>query len=496
MLEFLRKASDTIFFKILFILLALSFFSWGIIGYLGGRSSNKTAIEAGDRSISLVRLDEILTNQEKILKQKMNFSEIPNQLRGNLLGKIISELKTDLLLNNEAENLGIVVSKEKILDMIKNSPEFKDDKGNFSKEKLERFLRFSGITQEYFVAITKEKIQRDIIKNLVISGILPGKTIARQIYMFEKDGRIIDGVKIAMDKININENPKDEDLKLVYNANQDKFVDPEYRKISYVIINEKAANKLEGSKSISSKMYNLAESVIDEIAGGSTLKEAADNYKVNYISLNPINKNGVMKNGKKLTDKKFQQYITEAFEAEKGIESDIKNLDNELLIFMVEDVIKSKPKPFKEVKNKAKNLWLEKEKIEFAARKATEIETALSEGKPIPANNYITKYNNLKVTRAGAGNKFSAQFLTKVLSQDIGKTVVNKTDDFYEVGIIKSIAEIDMENINDKDLALIQGKLLKAASYNTAEEYLLHLQEKYGVDVNQELIERAFFPKQ
>ena len=128
MIEKMKRVSETAIAKFLLALITLSFVFFGFTNDFTG--SGNIALKVADKSVSIQELDLELRRQIDQFKQKTG---IPNfnykqALQMGLVDQIINNMTYRLLLDAEAKDEGILVSDDKIYEIIKNTKDFQDDK--------------------------------------------------------------------------------------------------------------------------------------------------------------------------------------------------------------------------------------------------------------------------------------------------------------------------------------------------------------------------------
>jgi parvulin-like peptidyl-prolyl isomerase len=167
--KFLRKRKNVrIILWIITILIIPGFFLWGV-GIEGSRKSQFAAV-VNREPITLREFYDQLWKVEE--KYKELFGENYNQLRDklNLEKNVLESMIREKLLFQEARKRRIKVYKNEIINVIKQDPAFKNEKGEFDEEKYKQIL--SSYPDEELVKI-EDQIRKEILiqklKDQVIS---------------------------------------------------------------------------------------------------------------------------------------------------------------------------------------------------------------------------------------------------------------------------------------------------------------------------------------
>ncbi len=499
MIEKLRQGSETAIAKFLFGIITLSFIFFGFTNDFTG--SSNIAVKVGDKSISIQELDQELRRQIAQFREK---TKIPNfnykqALQMGLVDQIIDNMTYRILLDLETKDQGIVVSNDKIYEIIKKTVDFQDDKGNFSPEKFAYILDQNNITEQKFIDEISNDISRQILMNAITSNI-DHSYISELLYKNKNEKRIFDVVSFKVENEKIATQPTDSELKEIYETNKKSFEQPEYRKISYITITPEMAMKFRNIKAtdddkIYRTMIEMGENVIDEINGGAKIDEIAKTFGISKTMLPDLNVEGKKRDGSIFKDKTFtQKYRDIAFFAldENGISDVLDNGDNVILV-MVEKVFPAAPKSFENVKNEVKQIWTRNAQVAQAQEKVNKISSALSSGekfataiKKIDAN--ANPLLNTETSRFN--NLYTSDFLTKLFASEVGKTLISQTKDVYYVAILR---DIKIPEITDKaDFEKFHTQEKTNFANMIVDNYISSLYKKYGVKKNDKVIQRLF----
>jgi parvulin-like peptidyl-prolyl isomerase len=481
----LRNASEGVFFKIIFGLIALSFLSWGIIGYLGG-SKIKPAIQMSGYEISQSELDNLYKLRLRFIRRSTD-KKISDVVKEQILSQIIEGLVLETVLKREAQNLGLVVTDEKAIETIRDSSEFKDENGNFSQNIYLNYLYANGYSEAQFIRLTKDNIQKNLLTNAVMTGVISPQVKADALYKIRNDKRKILAYIIDSKKTDISSKPSDSNLRETYKNNKEKFMLDEMRKVSYLFINKDKFPTF-------SALYQKSDEVLDDIAMGKSLKEIAKESDFKYVDLPFINNKAIKENGKKISLKKNElppDFLSQVFAAEAKIESMPIEVENGITIFKVEEIIEPRALKFSQVEDQVRAIWYQNEQMRKAAKTASEVQEALNKNRQISFSN-VDKIQ--KTISQFDDTRLSPKFISEVFYAPVGQIVQNKDDNKYEIG--KSLEIID-PNINRKDdqYGRIMNSVATNLSENLMQEYINHLKEKYDVEINWEQINKYILRK-
>ena len=215
--KFLRKRKNVrIILWIITILIIPGFFLWGV-GIEGGRKSHYAAV-VNREPITLKEFYDQLWKIEE--KYKEIFGESYNQLRDklNLEKNILESMIREKLLFQEAKKRRIKVYKNEIVNVIKQDPVFKNEKGDFDEEKYKQIL--SNYPDEELV-----KIENQIRKEILIQKLKDQVVSETNISVEEKE--IDDYIKnVGSEKVN-----REDIRKMILWQKRERYFEDWYKKV-------------------------------------------------------------------------------------------------------------------------------------------------------------------------------------------------------------------------------------------------------------------------
>ena len=122
----------------------------------------------------------------------------------------------------------------------------------------------------------------------------------------------------------------------------------------------------------------------DARAGGESMKEAAGRQRLKVVTIDAVDRNGRTPDGTTLTSlPQSSELLREAFEAEPEMENPAISIGSiGFLFYEVDAVTPARDRTLDEVRDQVAADWAANEAATRLAEKATEVETALSGGKP------------------------------------------------------------------------------------------------------------------
>ena len=148
MLTYMRKHSRSWFIKLIFGAIILTFVAWGGSTYWA-KEQNKIA-KIDKHIISIQQYSKAYSNTLKAYEQQygpMFTPEIIKMLKLN--EKVLDQMIDNYILEQEAQRLGVSVSKADLQEAIRSVPAFVSG-GTFDMERYKRLLEQYELTPQQF----------------------------------------------------------------------------------------------------------------------------------------------------------------------------------------------------------------------------------------------------------------------------------------------------------------------------------------------------------
>jgi len=482
MLEVFRKFSDTLIAKILLSVLALSFVSWGIAGYVFGGGANSTVLVVGKTDVSAGVLQEELRRQKVQLQSIMGKNIHMNPMMEQaLLEQVIQNLTFRLLVDESAADLGLVLTDQQAIQLITQQKEFQDKDGKFSPALFHKILSYNGISEVLFMDEIKKQQTRVLLRESIVNGLSVPVSLAKGSYAFTNQQRVIQYKELSATDMKISKKPEDAELLSIYEQNKHLFIRPEFREVSYVYVLPKHLKNVEGDKQAA--LMQLAEKIENDIIGGAAMSDVAKDHGVQSGKLPSLTVQMQTAAGKAYSDNVISKEIfVKAFESDEGIETEMMPYKEGYIILKPESVKESAPLAYDEVSAQIKKLWLEAEQNKESYLKANELLQTAKE------KNVLSGASTATVSRTDL-KTYSPALISKSFSSKAGDWFLVKTDKGYAVG---KVASIKNQTGSKEDLKAFQKNLAKPLSEFVFQDYVSYLKRTYGVDRNQGRINQFF----
>ena len=219
----------------LMALLALSLLGFGVEGF-GSRSQNVASV--GDRNISADTYARALQNELRAFQSQMGQALSMEQAR--LFGldqMVLEQLVNNAVLDNEAARLGVSAGDTTVQREILQIGAFQGLDGRIDREAYRFALQNAGMNEAEFETTIREDVARSILQLSVISGAAAPDRIVQPLLDYQAQTR--DVTVLSLSAENLPEpigRPDQAELQAFYEANIDRYTQPEGKRISYAWI--------------------------------------------------------------------------------------------------------------------------------------------------------------------------------------------------------------------------------------------------------------------
>ncbi len=271
------KLSKSFFLKLLVGIIILPFVFWGMGDVFRGGSQNV---------IATIDSEKISTQEFVRYLNQLNLSEeqmksLPNT---NLIENILSEYIGKKVMALEIEKIGITISDNSLRDIIKNDKLFFKEK-KFSRTAYEKFLLTSGMTAPSFEKnIVTQESRRQFLTSLS-GGIVIPDVLVKNAFNLENQIKTIK--YIDLNDYYSREKPTDEEIKKIYNENQNSFI-TEYKTIRYAEISPQI---ISGDSEYNDSFFQQLDLLENNILDGLSFSEAIKSNNLKEIEIKDIDKN-------------------------------------------------------------------------------------------------------------------------------------------------------------------------------------------------------------
>ena len=234
MLDSLRRGAQSWVAKLLLILLVASFGVWGISGSMLSAGST-SVITVGDTVVSPNEFRLAYDRQVAVVGRQIGQRLTSEQARAfGVEAQVYQQLIAGALLDEQAREMNLGLSDERLAKLIAEDPAFHDFNGRFDRGNFQRVLRSVGMSEEDYLKNRGQVAVRTQIVEAISDGIKAPDALIQAMAQYDAQTRDVDYLLLTPSSIDPVAAPEDSVLQAWFDENKDDYAAPEYRKIMYV----------------------------------------------------------------------------------------------------------------------------------------------------------------------------------------------------------------------------------------------------------------------
>lgn len=234
MLDKLRKGAQGWVAKLLLILLVAAFGVWGISGSMFDTIGN-SVVTVGDTTVSPTEYRLAYNRQLGQLGQQLGTRLTSEQARAfGVPQRALSQLVAGAALDEQASEMNLGLSDDRLARLIAEDPAFHDFNGEFDRANFARVLGALGMSQADYIESRSKVAVRSQIVEAVADGFKAPDAMLAAMAQHQAETRDVDYILLTADALPPVADPGEEELQAYYDAHKADYVAPEYRKITYV----------------------------------------------------------------------------------------------------------------------------------------------------------------------------------------------------------------------------------------------------------------------
>jgi len=223
--------------------LILSFAVWGIADIFKGFGQS-TLAKIGSTEISTEQFRQLYTEKLQQLGRQFGRPLTMDQARAfGLDRQVLQQTIAEAALDEEARRMGLGMSDAETMRMIYADPNFKGVSGAFDPQRFQATIRQFGFTEQRYIADQRRVSLRRQIAGTVSAGLEPPKVMIEALSRFQNEQRSVEYVKLDTAQAGTIDAPSPETLAAYFDEHKTQFRAPEYRKLSFVIVNPEEIGK-------------------------------------------------------------------------------------------------------------------------------------------------------------------------------------------------------------------------------------------------------------
>jgi peptidyl-prolyl cis-trans isomerase D len=207
----------------------------------GGNS----VVTAGSTTVSPIEYRLAYDRQIAVMSQQFGTRLTREQAKAlGIEDQVLAQLVAGAVLDEQARELGLGLSHDKLAQLTMDDPAFRGPGGKFDRQQFEYVLRQIGMRPEDYLANRGQVAIRQQIVEAVSDGLKAPDTFLRAVALYRGEDRTAEYIVLAKSLAEPVEEPSDTALSTYFEANKQTYAAPEYRKIAYVpLVPEKIADE-------------------------------------------------------------------------------------------------------------------------------------------------------------------------------------------------------------------------------------------------------------
>jgi len=234
MLDILRKGAQGWVAKFLLVMLVASFGVWGISGSILSSGSN-AVITVGDTVVTPNEFRLAYDRQIAVVGRQIGQRLTTEQARAfGIENQVYSQLIAGALLDEQARNMNLGLSDERLATLIAEDPAFHDFNGRFDRNNFRQVLSSVGMSEEDYLKSRGQVAVRTQIVEAISDGFAAPEALIKALAQYDAETRDVDYLLLTKSSIDPVAAPGDSELSAWFEENKTRYAAPEYRKITYV----------------------------------------------------------------------------------------------------------------------------------------------------------------------------------------------------------------------------------------------------------------------
>ncbi len=233
MLDYIRRNAGSWFLKIILGAVVLVFVFWGIGTYRANRLSVMATVN-GEKI--LVRDYEIAYQNTLDQYRRMFNGELPQGFikKINLKKRVLDQLIDQILIEQAANNMGLIVTKEEVRQAILHIPTFQLG-GKFSLRLYKQILANADLTPEQFEAQVRQSLLENKLKTLLLSSLSVPEDEILDFYKYKNQQIDLKFVVFYPQDFISKVHPTEKELKAWYKTHSKAYMTKPQIKIAYLL---------------------------------------------------------------------------------------------------------------------------------------------------------------------------------------------------------------------------------------------------------------------
>ena len=249
-------------------------------------------------------------------------------------------------------------------------------------------------------------------------------------------------------------------------------------------------------------LFEIANKLEDELAGGATIEEGANRLDLNSSRIEQIDASGRGPDGTvSAQTPSFPEFIQTAFETSEGQESALtESSAGGYFIVRVDGVTATSVRPLDSIRDQVIADWKASQQDRIARERATAFADRVRQGQSLPT---LAAKESLDIRSTQALSRYdsrknidvSGELLAKIFTLgSVGEVATGPTAQGtgYTIAILRRIDRVTDDSNDQPDRREMHSNLKEAMANDILAQYRVALGKEYDVEVNQRAIDSLF----
>ena len=244
MLNKLRKQAGKVLMSFLFGMLIFSFAIWGIGDIFRGSGHATNVAEVGGSEISAELFNQYLRRDVNRLQSQFGGRLEIEQIRAlGIVERLLQELVSGTLLDQQANQMGLVVSEARLKEQIVAEPLFHNEAGQFDRAQFDQVLQFSNMSEQAYLFGVEQDIKREQLSTAASGSVRVSRRFVEDFFRYRDERRVAETITVPNGDPEAFAAPDDAALEAVLTSNSERFQQPELR--SFVLLQLRAEDLMD-----------------------------------------------------------------------------------------------------------------------------------------------------------------------------------------------------------------------------------------------------------
>ncbi|MHC1791673.1 SurA N-terminal domain-containing protein [Solidesulfovibrio sp.] len=241
MLDPMRKYAQSWGIKLIFGLIIIVFVFWGVGSFQGDKATLLATVD--DQPILIKDYEKAFQENLRLVKSKNPNVTDKDLQDGGFRWQVFGNMVTTLLLENQAQKLGITVTPEELRAEIAKIPAFQNESKQFDTKRYETLLKANDLSPGEFESDFRQQLLQEKVVSFVGLPATVAESEARSIFDFMREQAVITYLPFAAADFAKDVTISDEQIKTYYDGRKDEFATPAQVRIDFVEFTPRAMSK-------------------------------------------------------------------------------------------------------------------------------------------------------------------------------------------------------------------------------------------------------------